>query len=426
MPDLSSSLLPNLTCQSISGVDINNQFILPKYDDQSILNIPPTICKWMGLPTFGADSLKKEITNTFENNIRKVILILMDGLSYQRFQKWQSESPVWKPIIDNGLLAPLSSVVPSTTSSSLTTLWTARSPASHGIIGYEMWLKEYALVANMILHTPMTFTDEAPGSLKKAGFSPDAFLRLPTLGTHLRHHGCKPYSFTHHSIANSGLSQMLMRDVEVFPFQTPASLWVSVRNLIEKKPADKIFIWAYWGQLDGISHYHGPDDERAKAEFSHFSMAFERYFFSPLPIQARQDTLIILTSDHGQTHTPLEKNYTLKHHPELNQYLRLKPTCENRFAFLYLRPGFEEKVRDYFNKIFPDRITLISHDEALQAGLFGPGSNHPELIHRIGDLIAIAHDDAYLWWSDQEDFLLGRHGGLGPDDMIVPFVAGRL
>jgi hypothetical protein len=272
----------------------------------------------------------------------------------------------------------------------------------------------------------MTFQGEPPGSLQKAGFSPVKFLGLPTLGTHLRNHGVKPVAFSHYSIANSGLTQMLMNDVEVLPFQTPASLWVSVRHLLEQDPTNRLYIWVYWGQLDGISHYYGPDDERAEAEFSHFSAAFERFFLESLNSHARQDTLIILTSDHGQAYTPLNPNNLIGHHPQLNQYLRLKPTCENRFASLYLRPGKEENVRDYFHRVFPNRFTLFAQQAALQAGLFGPGPHHPDLTHRLGDLIAVAHGDAYLWWSEQKDFLLGRHGGLHPDDILVPFLVGRL
>ena len=426
MPDFPSSLLTRLKKHALPGLDIGGHFILPKYDDQSILNIPSTICKWMDIPDFESNPLNEQITRIIDPGIRKVILILIDGLSLKRFQRWGVENLVWVSLIKDGIYSPLTSIVPSTTSSSLVTFWTGRSPASHGIIGYEMWLKEYAMVANMILHTPMTFTKDAPGSLQKAGFSPQSFLNVPTLGSHLRNHAVQSYAFSHYSIANSGLSQMLMTDVEVFPFQTPASLWVSVRELLENKPQEKMFTWVYWGQLDSISHYHGPDDERAKAEFSHFSAAFEQYFLRTLSNQAKQDTLVILTADHGQTHTPLAENFTLNKHPQLYHYLRMKPTCENRFAFLYIRPGFEDKVRDYFNDVFPNKFTLISQEEAFQSSLFGPGPPHPDLINRVGDFIAIAREDAYLWWADQKDFLLGRHGGLYPDDMLVPFVAGKL
>jgi predicted AlkP superfamily pyrophosphatase or phosphodiesterase len=217
-----------------------------------------------------------------------------------------------------------------------------------------------------------------------------------------------------------------MKDSEICPFQTSASLWVSVRKLLEDSPAEKKFIWVYWGQLDGISHHYGPDDERAEAEFLHFSNAYEQFFLDPLSAKDQLNTLVILTADHGQTYTPLDPNNNLKHHPKLNQYLRLKPTCENRFASLYLQPGTEDAIREYFIQEFPERFSLISQKEALQASLFGPGLHHPKLNHRLGDIFAIAQDNAYLWWSDKKDFLLGRHGSMHPDDMLVPFLAGKL
>jgi len=55
-------------------------------------------------------------------------------------------NPVWKRLEQQGLLAPLTSIVPSTTAAALTSLWTGRSAAEHGIAGYELWLKEYGIV----------------------------------------------------------------------------------------------------------------------------------------------------------------------------------------------------------------------------------------------------------------------------------------
>ena len=277
----------------------------------------------------------------------------------------------------------------------------------------------------MITHSPMTFKGSTD-SLELAGFSPDSFLGFPTLGSHLHNNGVKTYSFTHYAIAHSGLSRMLMEDVDIHPFQTPASMWVSLRQLIEQKSEEKMYVWTYWGQLDGISHYHGPDDERVSAEFSHFSAAFEKFFLNSLRPDLKKGTIIILTADHGQTHTPLNPNQVLSNHPSLNKHLRINPTCENRFAFLHLRPGSEAAVRSYFDDTWPGRFTLISQNEALDNHLFGPGPEHPDLRVRIGDLIAVANDGAYLWWSDDNDFLVGRHGGMNPQDMLVPFMAFRL
>lgn len=31
-----------------------------------------------------------------------------------------------------------------------------------------------------------------------------------------------------------------------------------------------------------------------------------------------------------------------------------------------------------------------------------------------------------MWWSEKENLLIGRHGGLSADEMLVPFLAVRL
>jgi hypothetical protein len=425
MPDQTSQLMPRLLINTLPGLDLGDEFVLPDYQGQSILNIPATLCKWMGIPQVGPGALRPEISNALAPGVRRVILILIDALAFHRSQQWVENEPFWQRLAGEGILAPLTSVVPSTTSSALTSLWTGASPACHGIIGYEMWLKQYSLVANTILHAPITFRGSVD-SLAAAGFNPEKFLSVPTLGSHLWNHGVKSYAFNHHSIANSGLSRMLMRDVEVRPFATPASMWVSIRQLIESKPDERMYIWSYWGAVDGLSHRYGPDDERVAAEFSHLSQAFERFFLKRLTPRAREDTVVILTADHGQTYTPLRSDQVLANAPELDRHLRLKPTCENRFAFLYLHPGRQEDVQQVFENRWPGRFHLVNSNQALSAGLFGPGPYHADIENRIGDLIAISREDAYLWWADEKDFLLGRHGGLSPHDMIVPFLAVKL
>ncbi len=427
MPDLTPPLLLRLKNHQLPGLDLPLDFIAPKYDDQSILNIPASICHWMGIPGMGAGVLTPEILSPLGNGIRRVILILMDALALHRLQAWMSDgtAPIWRSLMVDGLLAPLTSISPSTTSAALTTFWTGRSPASHGILGYEVWLKEYGMVANMILHAPMSFRGEV-GTLSKAGFKPQEFLSLPTLGPYLRANGVTPYAFQHRSIAQSGLSRMFQREVEIYPFSTPADLWVSMRQLIENKPHERQYIWTYWGEVDGLSHHFGPDDERVAAEFSHFSAAFEQFFLNQLTPADCKNTLVILTADHGQIHTPLVANNALKNHPTMSDFFHITPTGENRMTYFHLRPGSEPDLCSYLHTNWPEGFTFISPDQAIASGLFGPGVHHSGLRDRIGDLVAFSHEDNYLWWADKEDFMLGRHGGLHREEMIVPFLAARL
>lgn len=426
MTDLTPQILPQLQAHRLPELNLGDGFILPNYAGLSILNIPASLCSLFGIPGLAGTPLNPEILQPLGEGVRRVVLLLVDGLAFHRLQRWMTKdaAPVWQRVAEAGLLSPITSITPSTTSAALSSLWTGRSAAQHGIAGYEMWLKEYGIVANMITHAPITFQNDV-GSLTKAGFQPENYLQAATLGTHFAAHGIRSYALQHQSIARSGLSTMLFKDVEVHSFVTTSDLWVNLRHLLENKTSEKLYAWVYLGEVDHFSHFYGPEDERTAAEFAALSHGFERLLLDKLSLAARKDTLFILTSDHGQIVTPQYPYYATINHPALTRRLHINPTGENRMFYLYERPGQSEAVREYIERIWPNQFTLLDPAFAVSAGLFGPGEPHPRLLDRLGDAIVLARDSAYLWWSEKENKLLGRHGGLSPDEMLSPFLAAR-
>ncbi len=427
MTDLTSSLLPALQTHRLPGLDLGEGLIYPNYAGHSILNIPSSVCSWLGVPQFGAGPLQEERLESLAMGAKRVLLILMDALGLLSFQRWLEEGhlPVWERLIREGLLVPLTSVVPSTTATALTSLWTGRSGSEHAITGYELFLKEYGLVANMILHAPMSFREDV-GTLARAGFQPETFLPFPTLGSHLLAHGVKPYAFQHHSIARSGLSQMLFKEVDVNSFATSSDLWINLRELVNSRSAEKQFIWVYWGEVDHFAHRYGPLDERTRAEMITFSQTFERLLLDGLEPQARQGTLVLLAADHGQIYTPKSPHHDLRNHPGLVRRLHMLPTGENRLIYLYPKPNLSDEVREYISRFWPRQFNVLNSADLIRLGLFGPGEPASQLPDRLGDLVVMGRDTAYLWWGNKENPLLGRHGGLSPDEMLVPFVAVSL
>ena len=427
MPDLTADHLPHLQTYRLPGLDLGEGFLYPDYTGRSVMNIPASICRWLGVPEMGATPLLPELTARIGDEVRHVLLVLMDALSLHRLKRWVANgtTPVWGKLAEDGLLAPLTSITPSTTSAALTSLWTGRSAAEHGIAGYELWLKEYGVVANTILHAPISFQGDV-GSLKRAGFTPENFMKLHTLDTHLASYEVQAYAFQHQSIGRSGLSQMLFRNAEVSTFNTPADLWVNLRKIFESHARDRNYFWVYWGEVDHFSHLYGPDDERTVEEFVSFTAAFERLFLERLNGAERADTLFILVADHGQVATQPDPHYDLRNHPSLVRRLHILPTGENRLMYLYLRPGQGEAVREYIERTWPNQFVFLDPVFAVSAGLFGPGKPHPRLRDRLGDLLVLARGNAYLWWANKDDHLYGRHGGLSPDEMLVPFLATRL
>jgi hypothetical protein len=322
------------------------------------------------------------------------------------------------------LLAPLTSVVPSTTTSALTSLWTGRSPAEHGIVGYELLLRDLGLIANMITLSPATL--ETPrGLLERAGLRPESLLPVPTLTHRLNQAGIEVHAFVGNSIRASGLSRMHYSGATLHGFGSPADLWQGVRDTVEARPQPRL-VWAYYSGVDALSHIYSPDSVQVEVEFAHFVHAMLDVFIQRLARPLRRETLLLLFADHGQVATTPSPHFELRHHPELTRRLHLPPTGEARHAYLYLRPGQAGAVEEYLERTWPGAFSTIHSDHALDSGLYGPGTPDPATAGRLGDRVVLGRGSAYLWWSSKEDALLGRHGSVSADEMLVPLLAFRV
>lgn len=426
---MSDSFLSRLRRRRIFGLDLPADFIVPDEDGGSILNLPASICRWLDAPLIsGAPPFADDLLERIGGGFRRVIVVLIDALSYHRLALGAASGrfgTAWKQLAAQGLLAPLTSVVPSTTSAALTTLWTGLSPSEHGVVGYELFLKEYGIVANTIQHKPIVYRGDA-GSLERAGFKPENALTLPTIGTHLARSGVKTCSFQHASINQSSLSRMLMKDCVTVPFFTAADLAVNVRKKIEAQPDKRMYLWVYWGEVDTLGHFYGPDDERTLAEVTALGNVLQEHLIARFDPALAAETLLLITADHGQIQTQPDAYYDLRTHPGLTRRLHLLPTGEHRLAYLFIRPGQTEAVREYIERTWPNQFQLLDASYAVDAGLFGKGEAHPRLLERLGDLIVVARGGAYFWWAEKDNDLFGRHGGLSEDEMLVPLLVGRV
>ncbi len=422
MPDLTPQYLSNLTDYHLPGLESCMGIIHPAYGGQSIANLPASICEFLEIPPVKSCPLGTEFMKSLGDPCRQIILLVVDGLGLKFFQQFLRQEP-WSKWLQTANLFPLTSVVPSTTSTALTSLWTGVTPIQHGILGYEIWLKEFGMVANMIFQSPSAFNGNT-GSLQLAGFKPETFLPVPVLGNQFKKYDLDIIAFQHNSIARSGLSKMLLQDVDVYGYRTVNDLWVSLRGWMNLHQDDKSYAYAYWGDIDELSHRYGPDDERVVLEFKSFSSLLDG-FLNQICEQGRGDGLFLMTADHGLIRTPRLEKYNLKHHPELMKSLIMQPTGENRLSYLYIHPGREELVRKYIEKEFPGEFCMMKSRELITLGLFGNGPVYTRSLDRLGDWVILPNYDAYLWWAERENPLLGRHGGLSSNEMLVPLFALR-
>jgi predicted AlkP superfamily pyrophosphatase or phosphodiesterase len=177
--------------------------------------------------------------------------------------------------------------------------------------------------------------------------------------------------------------------------------------------------------LDKLAHDYGPTTEQADAEFRSIDRLLADEFLAFLPPEDREGTLLLITADHGQIHIPTDHIVTAREHPELSRHLTVPVVGESRAAFLYPRPGRAGAIRRYLSEAFPGWFVTLESAKALEAGLLGQPI-YDESRARLGELLILPTGQHALQHSKPPFSLIGRHGGLTQEEMLVPLLGARL
>lgn len=370
--------------------------------------------------------LDSSLTNVLQENYDEVILLVVDSLGMALFNRLidhiqqNPAQSAWQPLLNQASLACLTSTCPSTTTTVLTSLWTGREASRHGLVGYEMWLQEYGVIANMISHAPVDQADDI-GSLCKLGFDPLKFLPVECVGSQLKQAGIASNAFLHASIAGSGLSQMLMVDAQMHPWRTYDELWQLLLEQ-QQKSNGKTYNNIYLGDIDTLSHRRGPGHELVWQAWLEFSNQLAEYLIQ-LKEFTKKKVLFLLTADHGQVDQEIVDDFELKNHPQFTAMLKRMPSGESRLPYLYPKAGQEENIKGYIQRTWPGKFHLIPREGFIASGALGSANPSQAIRDRIGELVVIPTGRDYLRWAEKENHLIGRHGGFLEEEMIVPLMA---
>jgi hypothetical protein len=323
-------------------------------------------------------------------------------------------------LVDQAVVTYLTSISPSTTATALTTLWTGRQPVEHGIIGYELWLKEYGTLVNMITHSAVSSSNQT-GHLSNAGFQPQNLLTVPPLASMLNTHGVKVFTLQHNSIYNSGLSTMLYKGANALPYSSCNDLWTTLFDLLESS-TEKTLTFIYWGDLDTFSHRYGPMNDFVRQEWDTFASLLVQCLLR-LHHLKKEKMLFLLTADHGQVPTPKKPEFDLRQHPGLLRMFIMPPSGEGRMPYLFIHYNQADAVRDYLTQHWADTFLVLPATDFQDSGLLGDAQPHAAIQDRTGDFVIFPRENTYWWWANKENPLLGRHGGLLAEEMLVPLLA---
>lgn len=411
----------------MSAIMLPAEFLLPDYDHGSIANLPATIAALLEVPFAGLPALHPEMWQPLAGGVNRVVLLVLDSLGWQLVER---DRPSFARLTDakTAVLHPITSIFPSTTVAALSSIWTGAGPAQHGLVGLRLLTPEYGTITQFIHFTPDF--GKYPDALVDAGLDPETFLAFPGLAQQLRASGIPTYRFTEQTLINSALSKMHGRGVtDSFGAVSVADLFVRLRQFLEEKAGESLFISAYWPTIDTLMHHYGWDHPAVFAEMRAIFHQLKNDLLDPLSESARTGTLLILTADHGQITCPADRYIHYKHHPRLEAMLLMRPSGEPRVPYFHARQGRQQEVLRYLQEELGHAMFALPGEQALAAGFLGPQPYHSLASLRLGDVIGIMRHD-YAFVTDQDmkfaDRMRGRHGGMTREEMLASFLAMRL
>jgi hypothetical protein len=329
---------------------------------------------------------------------RQVVLLVLDGLGWEQLQGFRASAPTLAAATGG----PITSVVPTTTATALTSLTTGTPPSAHGIVGYRLRVDGDRPGPGEVMNVLRWRTSR--GDMRRT-LPPPQFQPVAPFG------GRAVPAVTRSEFASTGFTAAHLTGVRLFGWSVPSALVVNVRRLLG---AGEPFVYAYYDGLDKVAHEHGLGDHYIQ-ELG----AVDRLVADLLGVLP-PGAVLAVTSDHGQV--------------EVGNATRLPATAlfemaelfsgEGRFRWVHVRPGSLDDAVDIAQEAHGDEAWVRTREQMVDDGWFG-GPLPVETARRLGDVALVAYAPvAFLDPADTgETRLLGRHGSLTSAEMAVPFVS---
>lgn len=387
-------------------------YLFPAYDDYCFANVTHTVADLLGVET--GRPLPTDVLGDDRPAVGTVLVVLIDGLGLRQWKRDRTDHDLLRAITDRGRVTPLTTVYPSETTAAMTTCHTGSLPAAHGGIGWN-------------IYEPTTGESfEALNFAKKDGTSPamdfgdvfDASSIYPTLvagGIDVHHVTAYPRELR-------GVTTHGFDGLEGVPSTLAEALTAAT------EPA---YVFTYIGAIDAVAHEHGTASTDHAETLAAVCEALQAAIEGVSEDVARE-TLLLVTADHGHVDTEPDRNVDLSSVAGITDHLAtdeegrpIRFAGNPRNVHLHLKPGTETEVRAAIDAAFDAKV--IGREEALARELFGTPPS-ATFSRRLGDLVVVPRSRS-VWWADAEPEQLayvGMHGGLHPDEMLVPLGAVRL
>lgn len=401
---------------------------VPAYGGRSLPNVTRSVVDALGIDLTSETPLSPPLDHDLDpfggrRAEGTVVVLLVDGFGWSALDAWARA--------DGGSAAgrwaraarPITTVFASTTTAALPSLSAAAPPGATGMLGYRQYLPGFGVVADLLRMMPLGGAD--PESL----VGPDWTPRLVSGTASVFARGVPGVILGRTSFRGTGFTRLLYEGAEFVGYGSEADLAGLLRQILDR-PTPPPLVFAYWDGLDTIQHLWGPRPDMVALELDLLArtIAFVRNGISE---GRRARTSFVITGDHGQVPISASAEIALDREPEILRHLVHPPAGDRRVGFFTARPGALDALTTELHRRLPTGSRIVGVDEALRAGLAGPPPFHPEIRERLGDLLAFVPSPAGFTFlppgaKPADRHRDGAHGGLEPEELIVPLIAAPL
>lgn len=331
---------------------------------------------------------------------RHVVVCLVDGLGWQALRDHADLAPNLSAMAG----APIQAAFPTTTPVGLGSLGTGLLAGQHGLVGAAF---EYPETGEVLI--PLQWGHHP---------TPVAVQPEPTVFERVERHGVRVTTLSPGAYANSGLTRAVLRGATYVGCEDVASR-VSNLTMIVTSP-DPSFTYVYWPELDRVGHESGVDSDAWRGALARVDGLVEQLCSVLVP-----GTVLVVTADHGMVDCPPNRRVVLEDHAELARGVR-RWAGEPRVRHVYTDLGALPDVHQAWADVLSDHADVMTRAQVIDTGLMGPVDE--ELEARIGDLVVLARANVALASSVDRTVssLLGQHGGLTAEELLIPALIARV
>ncbi|MCL4357070.1 MAG: alkaline phosphatase family protein [Candidatus Thermoplasmatota archaeon] len=405
----------------------HNEFVKPAFGKGCIMDIPGFILSSFGI---GDGGNTRRILDMDMESPEHVIFLLIDGFGYStmKYSSGKNDMKYLEDFLDRSSMRLITSVFPSTTSTATVSYHTNMLPVEHRILGYNSYIPEIGTVCNMISMSPVGRKDSC---ILDNGYEMPWIRKNGTVHSKLESNEVRSFLYLPNAIKNSGLTKITGNGSSISGYVTVSQMITQLkRDLINFR--GRTFHFCYISTVDTISHKVGPytDDAAMEIELI-FMMLKEQLINSPsLP----ENTFLFISADHGHMVLDRKQIIDFRHDKELRSWMSAPVYGDPRAPFMRFEKGGIESAIEYLEERYPENFFPVKIPDLVRGGFFGNSRNNVERVDYLGDLVLIMKNSSSVFdyslkildpYNDGES-MVGMHGGLSLEEMIVPFISRKI